>query len=388
MDRDLRILGNGQIWDLRGISPVNLEKTFEDLFSGRALGEMAQRTNQQRFRGKEVFSSFKEKGRITGFSVTKALLSNNKKAKNTARALLKDLAKNAALGIKALSKGRGCKAHWSAREKKCWKNPDIIIIGGGVSEGLTGKILVNAIQRYLSKNSLSRIEVYQAEFPGKEAGFLGGVISILKIISKEAKEKGLKAIAGISLDLGREEIGAGLLSIDPDSGKIILKKGKNLWLFQHSVKTPGQRHLKTFLDLRKDYTLKEQMSGKQLRRLILKQMVHLIIQAQKKAQKFRLVVSRNIAVAVPGCTSPEGYIINSTDYLPFFRKEDGFNFSKELEEFLAREGLGDYCIHIINDGIAAGIANAYLGLPKDKRGKFVFLGVGSGLGGCVGEIIR
>ena len=43
----LKILGDGQIWNLRGISPEDRRKTFEDLFSGRALGQMAQVVTQQ-----------------------------------------------------------------------------------------------------------------------------------------------------------------------------------------------------------------------------------------------------------------------------------------------------------------------------------------------------
>lgn len=379
----LKILGDGQIWDLRGISPEAREKTFEDLFSGRALGQMAQAANRQP-PTRNFFSPFKEKAKITGLSVTKALLSNNSGAKKAAIALLEDLAKNAALGIKAFSENKGFKPNWSIREKNHWKNPDIIIIGGGVSRGETGKILVSLIKRYLSKEGVSGIRVYQAKFPGKESGCLGAVINILKPICNEAKRRGFKKITVIGLDLGREKIGIGLLLINPDSEKIILKRRENPWLFRDSVKTPGQQRLNSFLDSRTNYTGQERTRGQNLRKLILKQMVDLIIQAQAKAQEFGLENSRNIGVAVPGCPSSDGSIINSTDYLPFFRKQDGFNFTESLEESLAGRGMRDYQINIINDGIAAGIANIYFDSSSVKRGKFAFLGVGSGLGGCVG----
>jgi len=379
----LKILGDGQIWDLRGISPEEREKTFEDLFSGRALGQMAQVANRQP-PTRNFFSPFKEKGKITGLSVTKALLSNNSGAKEAAMVLLEDLAKNAALGIKAFSENKGFKPNWSVREKNYWKNPDIIIIGGGVSKGATGKILVSLIKRYLSKEEVSGIRVYQAKFPGKESGCLGAVINILEPICNEAKRKGFKKITAIGLDLGREKIGIGLLVINPDSEKIILKRKENPWLFRYSVRTPGQQRLKAFLDSRTDYANQERIIGQHLRKLILKQMADLIIQAQAKAQEFGWENSRNIGVSVPGCPSSDGSIINSTDYLPFFRKQDGFNFTENLEESLAGKGMMDYQIHIINDGIAAGIANIYFDSSSVKRGKFAFLGVGSGLGGCVG----
>jgi predicted NBD/HSP70 family sugar kinase len=374
----LKILGDGQIWDLRGILPKTREKTFEDLFSGRALAQMA-----SKFR---IFSRFKEKGRITGLSVTKALLSNDPEAKKQAKIVLEDLAKNGALGIKTLVEGKGSKENWS-RQKKYWRNLNLVIIGGGVSEGTTGRILIRLIKKYLSKkskNNLSKIKVYQAIFSGKEAGFLGAVINILKPICNEAKKKGLNKIAAIGLDLGREKIGIGLLVINTNSEEIILKRKENPWLFRYSVRTPGQQRLKSFLDSRTDYTNQERIIGQHLRKLILKQMTNLIIQTQTKAQEFGLENSRNIGVAVPGCPSPDGSIINSTDYLPFFRKQDGFNFKKRLEESLTKKGMADYHVYIINDGIAAGIANIYFDSSSVKRGKFAFLGVGSGLGGCLG----
>lgn len=385
MNKYLEVLGDGQIWDLRGILPHTSQKTFEDLFSGRALGQMAQEISQRSSRAKRLFSPFKEKGKITGLSVTKALLSKNRQAKDTAIILLEDLAKNASLGIKTLSEGKGFKPDWSTRERNYWRNLDFVIIGGGVSEGPTGEILVSLIKRYLTKNGLSKIRVYQAKFSGKEAGFQGAVVNILKLICNEGKVKGLKKIAAIGLDLGREEIGAGLLAINPNSGRI-LKQRKHCWFFKYSVKTPYRGYLKKFLDSRRDYTVSERKFGERIRAAILEEMANLIVQAQAKAQEFGWESARNIGVAIPGRVSCDGYIIDSTDYLPFFRKQDGFNLARSLEEFLVKRGLSGYHTHIINDGIAAGIANVYFDFLKLKQGKFAFFGVGSGLGGCVGRI--
>jgi hypothetical protein len=380
MNKGLQILGDGQIWDLKGISPLDAKLTFEDLFSGRALGEMAGKK-------KEVFRAFKVKNRITGLSVTKALRSNNQKAKKTARIVLEELAKNAASGIECLNKGKGFKNNWTARKKNYWQNLKFVIIGGGVSEGQTGKILVGLIKKYLSKSGLSNIGVYQGKFPGKEAGFLGAVINIIKVIRQEAKKKGLESIGGIGLDLGREEIGVGLVKINSGSGEI-QKQRRNYWVFKSSTKTPERSYLKHFLDSRKGYTQSEKIKGARIRLLILELMAKLIIQAKNHAQKKGLSCSKNIGVAVPGSTTPEGYIKNSTDYLPFFRKQDGFNFAKNLKKVLAKRLLQDCRIYIINDGIAAGIANAYFDLSRVKKGKFAFFGVGSGLGGCAGQMAK
>ena len=200
MSRDLKTLGDGQIWDLKGVSTHAPFETFEDLFSGRALGRMAREK-------RKVFSAFKEKGKITALSVTKALLSKNLKAKNTAKVLLEELAKNAVRGIEILSQGRGFKEDWTEKERNHWKNPDLVIIGGGVSKAETGRFLVSRIRKYLSQNGFSRLQIRQAKFPGKEAGFLGAVINIIQKICSAAKKRGLKVIGGIGIDLGREEIG-------------------------------------------------------------------------------------------------------------------------------------------------------------------------------------
>lgn len=383
MSKSLKILGNGQIWDVQGISPFAPGNTFEDLFSGRALARMAREFEQRYPKGKRIFSRFKERGVITGLSVTRALLSNDSQAKKTARIIFEDLAKNGALGIEVLTKGKGCKKNWTGQKKDYWRNLDWVIIGGGVSKGISGKLLVNFIKKHLSKNVSSQTKVYQAKFPGKEAGALGAVINIIKVISEEAMINGQKVMGGIGLDLGREELGMTLLAINAKSERL-LKQKKHYWFFKHSVKTPYRRYLKNFLDSRQDYTKDERIMGEHIRSSILKSIVDLIIQAQTQAKKLRLVCSRNIGVAVPGSTSSDGYIINSTDYLPFFKKQDGFNFAKSSENFLAEKNSHDFKVHIINDGIAAGIANVYFSKAKD--GKFAFLGVGSGLGGCVGVV--
>ena len=253
MNKELKILGDGQIWDLKGISPDARGKTFEDLFSGRALGEMAGKK-------KKVFRAFKVKNRITGLSVTKALRSHDQKAKKTARIILEDLAKNAALGITCLNIGKGTKKNWTAQKRNYWKNLQFVIIGGGVSEGHTGKILVGLIKKYLSKKGLTDIGVFQAKFPGKEAGFLGAVINIIQEIRREAQARGLKSIGGIGLDLGREEIGVGLVKINSGSGEI-QKQSRDYWVFKSSTKTPKQSYLKHFLDSRNSYTQSEKIKG-------------------------------------------------------------------------------------------------------------------------------
>ncbi|MCX5688069.1 MAG: hypothetical protein NTV71_05500, partial [Candidatus Omnitrophica bacterium] len=240
--------------------------------------------------------------------------------------LLGQLAKNAAKGIEVLTKGKGCKPNWPNKERDYWKGLNIVIIGGGVSEDTTGKILVELIKIYLSNSGLRDIKVYQAKFPGKEAGFLGAVTNIRGLVCKEAKKKELRKIAVIGIDLGRDDIGVGLMAVNLREENIILRRGTYLGLFQHSVKTPYHFQRKGFLDSRKSYSKKEYAMGKNIRSLILEEIANLIILTQTKAINASLQVSQHIAVSIPGATS-NGYIINSTDYLPFFRKKDGFNFS-------------------------------------------------------------
>jgi len=385
--KQFKLLGDGQIWDLKEISPVAAQDTFEDLFSGRALAGLAQKADQQLPKNKRTFSRFREKGKITGLSVTRALLGSEAKARQNAAVLIDKLAQNGAAGITALTGAGGSKDSWSAKEKAYWKDLDRVIIGAGVSEGLTGRILVRGIKKYLSRSSLSRIRIVQAKFPGKEAGFLGAVASILSLIFKEAAEKKAGLIAAVGIDLGREDIGVGLVTINPALDIAIVKRGKNYWLFKDSVKTASRRDLNIFLDARRDYTAKEKEKGRRIRASILNKMAALILKAQQKAKNLKFTTSRHIAVAVPGCPSAEGYILHSTDYLPFLRKDDAFNLARNLENLLTKKGLSGYHIHLINDGIAAGIANIYFNLSQAKNGeKIAFLGPGSGLGGCVGKV--
>jgi len=381
----LKVLGDGQIWDVRGISAAALDKTFEDLFSGRALGGMAFGFDQECPSGKKIFSRFKEKGKITGFSVTKALLSSNKEAVKKANGLIDKLAENGALGIEILVKGRGIKKNWPDNKRNCWKGLNKVIIGGGVSEGLTGKILISSIRKHLLKRGVSGIEVCQAKFPGKEAGFLGAIINFLFIEKPSQNRKaGIAAIkAGIGVDLGREDIGVGISMVHFRKGEILRRGGKH-WFYNGSLKTPFRSYRRRFLDSREDYARAEKEKGIKIREAILSRIADLIFRAQKKMMAQGIDCSRHIGVAVPGEVSKDGYILNSTDYLPFFRKKDGFDFCGELKFLLEKKGLPGAEIKLVNDGIAAGIANIYFGVPKNTHGKFAFLGVGSGLGGCVG----
>lgn len=385
MDKTPKILGTGQIWDVKGILDSAKEKTFEDIFSGRALGEMARETLRNPS-NKKIFSKFKDKGKITGVSVTKALLSKNKRARGRALLLLSQLARNGTKGIEILTKGIGEKPGWPEEERNFWKDLDVIIIGGGVSENTTGDILVLLLKRYLSERGLGALKVYQARFPGKEAGFLGAVANICEPICKEAKKKKLKKVAAIGIDLGRDDIGVGLLKINSKKEDIVLNKREYCGVFHHSIKTPYSIQRKAFLDSRESYTKKDQKLGIRIRETILEKIANLVMLAKKKADDLGLETSRHIAVSIPGCTLGK-YIINSTDYLPFFRKKDGFNLAGSLEELLVGEDLKSYHVHIINDGIAAGIANVYFSSFKKAKGKkFAFFGVGSGLAGCVGII--
>lgn len=384
MDKYCTILGDGQVWDVRGVSPEAPEATFEDLFSGRALGRMAREANLRPSLTKGAFSPYRQKGRITGVSVTRALLSSNARAQRAARSVLDEFARMAALGIQALHTASASKRRWSAQEQNHWRNLDVVIIGGGVSEEETGRFLVRLISRHLARLGLSHIRLLQACFPGKEAGFIGAVIRVIRPIIKEALQKKVRTIAAIGLDVGRDEIGVGLLALTVPTGRLVRHR-QGYWFFRKSVKTAPRGCLVHFFDARRDYSARERKLGRRMRSEIMQRMVALIAEARQAAQEKGLVCARHICVAVPGRVVDDGAIADSTDYLPFFRQRDGFNFGRSLERMLHSEGLQGIRVKVVNDGIAAGIANAYF----DRRvngGKFAFLGVGSGLGGCVGRV--
>lgn len=373
--KNIAVLGDGQVWDLRGIDSKNPRKNFEDLFSGRALGEKAQAK-------KELFEKYKEraKSRITGISVRDALINKkDRRAREAAEGLLKDMGRAAARGIEVLNNAQGFNPGWSRKELGYWKDLNAVIIGGGVSKGKTGAVLVKAIKDYLKANNLRQIQIIKAKFPGKEAGFLGAVAKIIDLVSQEANKNRLSRVGIIGLDLGRAGIGVGILAINPKTGKIITSNHRP-WIFRYAMRTQGQNKVKDYL--------KQKELGLNLRDKIMEQFVRLILMAKEKLENIGLPYTKHITAALPGEATEDGYLSGSTHYLPFFRKQDGFHFSKNLESGLGQQGYSGFSIHIINDGIAAGLANLRfgIGLENLRQGKYAFLGPGSGLGGCLCQV--
>ena len=382
MDKEIIILGNGQIWDVNGIDCENPDKTFEDLFSGRALGELALTQS--------IFKRYREKNKITGRSVTKALLSKDRKSRAAAVALLEKIGNNAGRGIELLTKGKAQKStKWSKKAGNYWRNLDGVIIGGGVSSGETGKVIIKYIREYLKSRKLGSIKIFQAKFPGKESGFLGSIAYIFDFICKEGiKSRKNNKIVGLGIDVGRSKIGIGAVVINPKTKKVVSKRKNDIWAFQRSINFPEKSKLKIFKDSDRKYTIREKETGLQLRDKILDEMADLCCWAIDKIKSLNMVPAYNIGIGLPGEATKDGFLVGSTHYLPFFRKKDNFHFSKTLKNKLKDRGYRNYSVSIINDGIASGLANLKfgIGLSNLKDGKYAFLGPGSGLGGFVGQI--
>ncbi|HTY45755.1 MAG TPA: hypothetical protein VMD52_07200 [Patescibacteria group bacterium] len=371
--KKITVLGDGQVWDVRGIDPAHPGVIFEDVFCGRVLEEKA------RLRP-GIFGRYIEKGKagITGMSVTLALLDRrNRKAQEAALAIVQEVAASAGSGIAALAAGRGYKPGWTRQESALWKGLSCVIIGGGVSRGKTGSIVVAGIKDRLAKEGLGNIAVTKARFPGKESGFLGAAVNVLEVACRQTKARGLSRAGVISIDLGRDKTGVGILMVNPRTCGII-KNTSFLWKYRFSVRTVrSNSRIKCFA--------KQKSLGLQLRARVIHQLAGLIIRAKAHAEKIGIAYSTHVGLALPGEASADGYLLGSTDYLPFFTKKDGFHFTAAVENELARCGFPDFHLHIVNDGIAAGLANIKLGfdLKRLKDGKYAFLGPGSGLGGCL-----
>lgn len=382
----IEVLGNGQIWDVLGIDKDNPKLSFEDLFSGRALEKILydfeaeyKKNHIYHKRGKSFFSEYLEAGRLRGTAVTKALLSKKPIKVKIAKYILEKLASNGVKGIIVLNNGSGYK-NWNKKESGYWRDIDNVIIGGGVSKNYTGKIIVNTIRKGLNKIGYKKIKVFQARFPGKESGFLGAVVNVVEKFVK----KNSSLVAVIGLDLGRDKIGAGFVSVDAKKGKIL--ENKNKFLDSMIIdKTPGGANLKMFLDSKRDYSKNEIVLGNRIRKEILEKIVDLIKANIKIIQSQKINCFKYVGISIPGEVDKQGNIIGSTDYLPFLRLGDNFYFKKELENLFEKNGLKGFKAVIINDGIAAGISNIYFD-KRVKGGKIIFLGVGSGLGGFAGRI--
>ena len=389
----VNVLGNGQIWDLKGTDPQNPNRNFEDVFSGRALGRLAISFD------KRLFNKYIEKNNnhITGMSVTLAISSKNKKAQAAAKVVLNQMARIGANGIELLTKGK-----WNdpalnqngsgpipgkALRCRCRAGLKGVVIGGGVSEGKTGKVLVEAIKKYLTKAGL-KIKIYQAKFPGKVAGFLGAIANIELMTILEEIGTEYKKVAVIGVDVGREDIGCGVIELNNFTGEAIKRKGKII-IYQSNKKMPlSLKEQKVFQDSYRSYSPQELELAKQLREKLLKTAASQIVDAYKWCRSNGKVCSNQVGIAVPGEPDREGYLIGSTQYLPFLQKKDGFRFKIGLETATTQSGMAGFCVHLVNDGIAALLANLNfgLGLNKLEEGKYAFLGPGSGLGGGLVEI--
>jgi hypothetical protein len=256
-----------------------------------------------------------------------------------------------------------------------------VVIGGGVSQGKTGKILIQGIKNHLRAHGLGGLTVSQAKFPGKESGFLGAAVSLLDAACAEAGSGKIKQLGIIGIDLGRDRVGAGILMVNPQTCAIIGKKAGQGIIYRYEEKTcRSSSRLKQFDRQRK--------LGEKLRGDIVGQTADLVERTRAQAEKRKINYSRQIGLAIPGEVAPDGYLLGATDYLPFFTKKDGFHFAKAVEKELQRRGISGLRIRLINDGIAAGLANLRLGLGLGhlKSGKHAFLGPGSGLGGCLCKI--
>lgn len=375
--KKIEVLGDGQIWDLCGIDKDNPEKTFEDLFSGRALEGFLNGIDKN---SKRLFYNYLEGNKLRGMAVTKALLSKNQLKIKTAKIILEKLAKNGAKGIIAFDKGLGFK-NWTKKEREYWTNIDSVIIGGGVSKDYTGKMLIYLIKNELKRNKHRKINIYQARFSGKESGFLGAAVNVLNEAFKN-NNCGIKAIIG--LDFGRDKIGCSFILADSKAKKV-LEKNDRLWDDIIIDKTPRALECKLFLDSKNNFSKKEIILGKKIRSEILEKIVELIKINIQIINARKIPCCKYIGISMPGQIDKNGDIIGSTDYLPFLCKKDNFHFKKEIEKNLVKCGIKGFKVSVINDGIAAALANIYFD-KRIKNGKVAFLGVGSGLGGFVGRV--
>ncbi|MBN1793328.1 MAG: hypothetical protein JW844_00010 [Candidatus Omnitrophica bacterium] len=423
---DIAILGNGQIWDVTKIRDDRPEAVFEDLFSGRSLKERALAFDRQHAAdhgGRAIFGAFLEEGKtsVTGRSVTLAFESGNEEAVSAAQTVLDEMAVDCARAVEMVTKGTAVKEAWTENEKKMWQDIRCLVIGGGVSRGETGRYIIEKITGYFRKDpKLRPIDVFQGRYPGKESGILGAVAYAVPFILHEGEFSQDACIIGI--DFGRTELGVGVVRLDLRMNKIYPAPStqgtaEGPFLFYKSVSTYDPDALLPFADACREYSEEERARGIEIRTEIVRRIVDLTREAIDFTKAEGLSVSRNIGVGSPGEVSKDNWLVSSTQYLPFFQEKDGFRLGDALRRTL-EEGEGftpldngssddavgtqsengteverapsnndnitGFNFHIVNDGIAAGLANIRFGLASQeemREGRYMFLGPGSGLGG-------
>ncbi|NQT07379.1 MAG: UTP--glucose-1-phosphate uridylyltransferase, partial [Candidatus Omnitrophica bacterium] len=385
----VEVVADVQVWNLEGVVGPEVARElysrdsviFEDIFSGRGLAQIAE------VRNKELFMRFMEEGEteITGMAVTRALLSQDEEAREAAREILEDeFGLYLGKGIETLLKGTGTKDGWTKEQLiETWQGTKCFIIGAGVSMGETGEAVIRGAKRYLQSVGLADIELIQAKFPGKEAGFVGTAAHSLPYILEE--EPAQAELGVIAIDFGRTKTGVGLLKVDPQRGTLLEASDERIELYSDEIDTPSATDRETFQDPDREYNEEEQREGLQVREGIVDTIARQIIEGIEKARQEGLDVSKHLGVSSPGEVDDEGYLVGSTDYLPFFQKKDGFCFKKAIEARLEDLGYEGYEVHVVNDGTAAGLGNIRFGLDFAQlpEGKYAYLGPGSGLGSAL-----
>jgi predicted NBD/HSP70 family sugar kinase len=231
-------------------------------------------------------------------------------------------------------------------KEKSWKNTERIVVGGGLSESLVGRLAI-AEAMLLLKAEGKKIDLQPIAHPADEAGLIGAVHLI-----PEWMLKGHEAMVGV--DIGGTNIRAGIVKWGKRKKGANLAKA-NIWkmcLWRHGDESPSRKRA-------------------------VKRLTTIIDDLIKDATKAKLVVAPVVGIACPGQIESDGAIATGGQNLPGNWESKSFNLANEITAAIPKIDGKESFVLIHNDAVVQGLSQ--IPYMTDVR-HWGVLTIGTGLG--------
>ncbi len=221
-----------------------------------------------------------------------------------------------------------------------WKNTEEVFIGGGLSEGVSGDILIREAKSYLSKNKENSIELKKIHYHPSVAGLIGTTYFLPQ------KVRGDTILA---VDLGGGNLRTGLITSTPNMKETLV-------------------HYTNLLNWR---TL--DLDKKSLVDLIVQE----VLDCLKVGKQLDIKISEYGGIAIPALLDDEGFITGKDRNLPGDWTKTDFHMPSIIENKIKERGFKPMKFIAQNDVVCQGLSE--LPFMQDVK-EWGILTVGTGLG--------
>ncbi len=221
-----------------------------------------------------------------------------------------------------------------------WRNTEKVFIGGGLSEGASGDVLIRQAEKHLSKVLDISVDLRKIHYHPAVAGLVGSTYFLPREVKGEPS---------LTVDLGGGNLRTGLIT---------------------SVPGPEQDpvHYSKLLNWRK-----LNLDRKSLVNLIARE----ILDCLKIGKEIGLKISKFGGLAIPALIDEEGYVIGKDRNLPGDWTSPGFHLPSILEAEIEEKGFESIKFIARNDVVCQGLSE----IPFIEGVKeWGVLTVGTGLG--------